>query len=146
MVLDKYFCLYSRPLHDRSAVGIEITVMRLHEFVNHIDSDLCNHIRSVGVQFMHFAFKPMNCSLLREFNLKCVVHLWATYISTKTAMALKIFMYMSAVLPAVLPFFVSLEVSYKVLNSTNYANSCSRCPWKIGRKPKLKYILVRPMF
>ena len=32
---------------------------------------------------MQFAFKWMNCLLLREFNLKCVIRLWDTYISEK---------------------------------------------------------------
>lgn len=30
---------------------------------------------------MQFAFKWMNCLLLREFNLRCVIRLWDTYIS-----------------------------------------------------------------
>lgn len=56
-------------------------VMRLRELVNRIDGDLCDHFDSVGVQFMQFAFKWMNCLLLREFNLHCVIRLWDTYIS-----------------------------------------------------------------
>lgn len=56
-------------------------VMRLQELVNRIDADLCDHFESVGVQFMQFAFKWMNCLLLREFNLGCVIRLWDTYIS-----------------------------------------------------------------
>lgn len=56
-------------------------VMRLQELVNRIDGDLCDHIQSVGIQFMQFAFKWMNCLLLREFNMKCVIRLWDTYIS-----------------------------------------------------------------
>jgi hypothetical protein len=61
--------------------GIQRMVMRLQELVNRIDADLYNHIQSVGVQFMQFAFKWMNCLLLREFNLRCVIRLWDTYIS-----------------------------------------------------------------
>jgi TBC1 domain family member 2 len=56
-------------------------VMRLQELVNRIDRDLCDHFDSVGIQFMQFAFKWMNCLLLREFNLRCVIRLWDTYIS-----------------------------------------------------------------
>lgn len=56
-------------------------VMRLEELTNRIDTDLYNHIQSVGIQFMQFAFKWMNRLLLREFNLKCVIRLWDTYIS-----------------------------------------------------------------
>lgn len=58
-------------------------VLRLEELVNRIDADLCSHLRNTGIEFMQFAFKWMNCLLLREFNLKCVIRLWDTYISEK---------------------------------------------------------------
>ena len=58
-------------------------VLRLEELVNRIDADLCSHLRDTGIEFMQFAFKWMNCLLLREFNLKCVIRLWDTYISEK---------------------------------------------------------------
>lgn len=61
--------------------GIQRMVMRLQELINRIETDLFNHIQSVGIQFMQFAFKWMNCLLLREFNLKCAIRLWDTYIS-----------------------------------------------------------------
>ena len=60
-------------------------VLRLEELVNRIDADLCAHLRDTGIEFMQFAFKWMNCLLLREFNLKCVIRLWDTYISEETA-------------------------------------------------------------
>ena len=56
-------------------------VMRLEELVTRIDSDLTNYLKSVGIEFMQFSFKWMNCLLLREFNPKCVQRLWDTYIS-----------------------------------------------------------------
>lgn len=56
-------------------------VLRLEELVQRIDADLCAHLMSVGIQFMQFAFKWMNCLLLREFSLPCVIRLWDTYIS-----------------------------------------------------------------
>lgn len=61
--------------------GVQRMVMRLEELVHRIDGDLCRHLESVGIQFMQFAFKWMNCLLLREFSLKCVIRLWDTYIS-----------------------------------------------------------------
>jgi TBC1 domain family member 2 len=36
-----------------------------------------------GIIFLQFAFKWMNCLLLREFHLRCVIRLWDTYISEK---------------------------------------------------------------
>jgi TBC1 domain family member 2 len=63
--------------------GVQRMVLRLEELVNRIDADLCAHLRDTGIEFMQFAFKWMNCLLLREFNLKCVIRLWDTYISEK---------------------------------------------------------------
>ena len=49
--------------------------------VQRMDADLCRHLEETGIQFLQFAFKWMNCLLLREFSLPCVVRLWDTYIS-----------------------------------------------------------------
>ena len=56
-------------------------MMRLEELVNRIDAGLTAYLRDVGIEFMQFSFKWMNCLLLREFNLRCVMRLWDTYIS-----------------------------------------------------------------
>ena len=56
-------------------------VMKLEELITRIDGNLAKHFADVGIQFIQFAFKWMNCLLLREFNLKCVIRLWDTYIS-----------------------------------------------------------------
>lgn len=61
--------------------GVQRMVFRLEELVNRIDVDLCEHFRQTGILFIQFAFKWMNCLLLREFQLPCVVRLWDTYIS-----------------------------------------------------------------
>jgi len=59
-------------------------VMRLEDLVQRIDANLCQHLASVGIQFMQFAFKWMNCLLLREFNLRCVIRLWDTYLAEES--------------------------------------------------------------
>jgi hypothetical protein len=61
--------------------GVQRMVMRLEELVTRIDADLASHFKHVGIEFLQFSFKWMNCLLLREFNLKCVCRLWDTYIA-----------------------------------------------------------------
>ncbi|KAG7338761.1 Rab-GTPase-TBC domain containing protein [Nitzschia inconspicua] len=83
---DVYWCLTNilagiQDHYTADQPGVQRMVMRLQELVNRIDGGLCDHIDSVGIQFMQFAFKWMNCLLLREFNLQCVIRLWDTYIS-----------------------------------------------------------------
>eukprot|EP00531_Pseudo-nitzschia_arenysensis_P000022 CAMPEP_0116148794 /NCGR_PEP_ID=MMETSP0329-20121206/18572_1 /TAXON_ID=697910 /ORGANISM="Pseudo-nitzschia arenysensis, Strain B593" /LENGTH=477 /DNA_ID=CAMNT_0003645001 /DNA_START=215 /DNA_END=1648 /DNA_ORIENTATION=+ len=86
---DVYWCLTNilagiQDHYTADQPGVQRMVMRLQELVNRIDADLYNHIHSVGIQFMQFAFKWMNCLLLREFNLQCVIRLWDTYISEES--------------------------------------------------------------
>jgi hypothetical protein len=83
---DVYWCLTSilagiQDHYTADQPGVQRMVMRLEELVKRIDADLCEHLQQVGIQFMQFAFKWMNCLLLREFNLRCVIRLWDTYIS-----------------------------------------------------------------
>ena len=61
--------------------GIQRMVSRLQELVQRIDADLCRYLEETGISFLQFSFKWMNCLLLREFSLKCVLRLWDTYLS-----------------------------------------------------------------
>ena len=85
---DCYWCLTNllagiQDHYTSDQPGVQRMVLRLEELVNRIDADLCTHLRDTGIEFMQFAFKWMNCLLLREFELKCVIRLWDTYISEK---------------------------------------------------------------
>jgi len=83
---DCYWCLTNllagiQGHYTSDQPGVQRMVLRLEELVNRIDAELCRHLRDTGIEFMQFAFKWMNCLLLREFKLKCVIRLWDTYIS-----------------------------------------------------------------
>ena len=83
---DCYWCLTNllagiQDHYTSDQPGVQRMVMRLEELVNRIDANLTAYLREVGIEFMQFSFKWMNCLLLREFNLRCVMRLWDTYIS-----------------------------------------------------------------
>jgi TBC1 domain family member 2 len=86
---DVYWCLTNllagiQDHYTADQPGVQRMVARLEELVHRIDGDLTRHIRDdTGIQFLQFSFKWMNCLLLREFQLKCVVRLWDTYLSEK---------------------------------------------------------------
>ena len=49
---------------------------------------ICNKMKQArcwstlgGITFMQFAFRWMNCLLMRELELNCIVRLWDTYLS-----------------------------------------------------------------
>jgi hypothetical protein len=83
---DTYWCLTNllagiQDHYTSDQPGMQRMVMHLEELVNRIDADLANHLKHTGIEFIQFAFKWMNCLLLREFRLSCVMRLWDTYLS-----------------------------------------------------------------
>lgn len=41
---------------------------------------LAAHFEDQGVEYMQFAFRWMNCLLMREISVKCTVRMWDTYL------------------------------------------------------------------
>lgn len=61
--------------------GILRQVKNLSQLVKRIDFDLYKHFQSENVEFIQFAFRWMNCLLMREFQMKTVIRMWDTYLS-----------------------------------------------------------------
>ena len=83
---DTYWCLTNllsgiQDHYTSDQPGMQRMVMHLEELVSRIDADLASHLKDTGIEFIQFAFKWMNCLLLREFKLPCVFRLWDTYFS-----------------------------------------------------------------
>lgn len=64
-----------------SQPGIQRSLHRLGELVQKIDPALYSHLSTQGVLFVQFAFRWINCLLMRELPLNLVIRLWDTYIS-----------------------------------------------------------------
>lgn len=83
---DSYWCLtklldYIQDHYTSSQPGLQRMVMRLEDLVHRVDNQLHSHLHNEGLQFMQFAFRWMNCLLLRELPLVCILRLWDTYLS-----------------------------------------------------------------
>ena len=63
--------------------GVQRMVSRLQELVHRVDKPLHDHIDAMGVQFMSFAFRWMNCLLMREVSLSQTIRMWDTYLCEK---------------------------------------------------------------
>ncbi|KAJ3241629.1 GTPase-activating protein [Chytriomyces hyalinus] len=59
--------------------GIQRQIARLKELINRIDAQLYAHFQSEGVEFIQFAFRWMNCLLMRELPLKSTIRMWDSY-------------------------------------------------------------------
>lgn len=64
-----------------SQPGIQRSLHRLQELVGKLDPVLYNHLQTQGVMFVQFAFRWVNCLLMRELPLHLVIRLWDTYIA-----------------------------------------------------------------
>ncbi|TDL26196.1 RabGAP/TBC [Rickenella mellea] len=61
--------------------GIQRSVKRMAELVARIDAPLTAHLQSQNVEFMQFAFRWMNCLLMREMSVQNTIRLWDTYLA-----------------------------------------------------------------
>jgi len=61
--------------------GIQRMVFRLKELMYCIDGPLAKYLDGQDVQFIQFAFRWMNCLLMREIPLLLIVRMWDTYLS-----------------------------------------------------------------
>jgi len=61
--------------------GIQRMTFKLKELVSRIDAPLARHLEEQQTQFILFAFRWMNCLLMREMPLPIVVRMWDTYLS-----------------------------------------------------------------
>lgn len=83
---DVFWCLATLldSLQDNytfNQAGITRQVTRLQELLERCNPVLHGHFRAQGVEFMQFAFRWMNCLLLREFPLHVIVRMWDTYLA-----------------------------------------------------------------
>ncbi|KAJ2916744.1 hypothetical protein MD484_g3657, partial [Candolleomyces efflorescens] len=83
---DSFWCL-SRLLdgiqdnYISAQPGIHRSVKRMQELVARIDPTLSSHLDSQNVEFMQFAFRWMNCLLMREISVQNTIRMWDTYLA-----------------------------------------------------------------
>lgn len=83
---DTYWCL-SRLLENitdnyiHEQPGIIRQVGDLRNLISKIDMELLQHFDKEGIEFMQFAFRWMNCLLMRELSINLIIRMWDTYLS-----------------------------------------------------------------
>lgn len=61
--------------------GLQKQVQALQDLMGRIDAPLNAHLEMHGVSYLQFAFRWMNCLLMRELPLHAITRLWDTYLS-----------------------------------------------------------------
>lgn len=83
---DSYWCLTAllsniQDYYTFSQPGIQRRVHYLRELVARVDSNLCAHLEDEGLDFLQFAFRWMNCLLMRELPFPLIARVWDTYLA-----------------------------------------------------------------
>ncbi|GAA5864094.1 hypothetical protein JCM3774_006376 [Rhodotorula dairenensis] len=61
--------------------GIQRLVKKMETLCARVDAPLAAHLKEEGVEFIQFAFRWMNCLLMRELSVKNIVRMWDTYLA-----------------------------------------------------------------
>lgn len=61
--------------------GIQRCLFQLEELVARVDSGLAAHFKEEGISYFQFAFRWINCMLIRELPFLVAIRLWDTYLA-----------------------------------------------------------------
>eukprot|EP01125_Pyxidicula_operculata_P005857 TRINITY_DN2047_c0_g3_i2.p1 TRINITY_DN2047_c0_g3~~TRINITY_DN2047_c0_g3_i2.p1 ORF type:complete len:288 (+),score=53.83 TRINITY_DN2047_c0_g3_i2:570-1433(+) len=90
---DCYWCLskFIDGIQDHytfAQPGIQRMIYKLKELVQKLDAPLDKHLTNENTEYIQFAFRWMNCLLMREFPLRLVQRMWDTYLSEGESFAI----------------------------------------------------------
>ncbi|EFN53456.1 hypothetical protein CHLNCDRAFT_25749, partial [Chlorella variabilis] len=82
---DCYWCLCKlldgiQDHYTYAQPGIQRCVFHTQELVRRVEEPLAAHLEAEGLQFIQFAFRWVNCLLLREVPFALSIRLWDTYL------------------------------------------------------------------
>ncbi|KAM9999766.1 hypothetical protein ACTFIZ_008247 [Dictyostelium cf. discoideum] len=85
---DSYWCLTKlldgiQDHYTFAQPGIQRMLASLKGLLEKINNSLCAHLADQDAQFITFAFRWMNCLLMREIPFPLVIRMWDTYLSEK---------------------------------------------------------------
>ncbi|KAJ2886043.1 GTPase-activating protein [Coemansia aciculifera] len=83
---DSFWCLTKlldgiQDNYTHAQPGIQRQLIKMKDLVSRIDAPLAVHLDSEGVEFIQFAFRWINCLLMREVSLTSTIRMWDTYLA-----------------------------------------------------------------
>ena len=88
---DCYWCLCKlldgiQDHYTYAQPGIQKTLFHVRELVQRVERPTADHMEREGVELMQFAFRWVNCLLLRELPFQLGIRLWDTYLAEGPAL------------------------------------------------------------
>lgn len=83
---DSYWCFCCildgiQDFYTHTQPGVNEAISSLEQLTQRINPDLSKHLSKFGLKFTWFAFRWINCFLMREFNLTMLTRMWDCYLS-----------------------------------------------------------------
>eukprot|EP00798_Chlamydomonas_sp_ICE-L_P021939 gene21939-28985_t len=83
---DCYWCLCKliegiQDHYTYAQPGIQRTVFRIKELVRRVDETMADHLEEQSIDFIQFAWRWVNCLLIREVPFSLSFRLWDTYLA-----------------------------------------------------------------
>jgi hypothetical protein len=83
---DSFWCLSKlldsiQDNYTFNQTGISRQISRMKDILTRTDPKLLIHLDKQGVSLLQFAFRWVNCLLMREFPLHMIIRMWDTYLS-----------------------------------------------------------------
>jgi len=76
-----------QDLYTKDQPGLYKMLESLQKVIDRVDPALSKHISCEEIQYQEFAFRWMNCLLVREFSVPMLFRLWDTYLSHHSKIA-----------------------------------------------------------
>eukprot|EP00877_Chromochloris_zofingiensis_P012395 jgi/Chrzof1/7409/Cz02g22070.t1 len=86
---DCYWCLCKllegiQDHYTYAQPGIQRTVFKLKELISRCHEPIAKHLDAENIDFLQFAFRWVNCLLIREVPFPAAIRLWDTYLAEGT--------------------------------------------------------------
>eukprot|EP01113_Clastostelium_recurvatum_P033114 TRINITY_DN4343_c0_g2_i3.p1 TRINITY_DN4343_c0_g2~~TRINITY_DN4343_c0_g2_i3.p1 ORF type:complete len:281 (+),score=70.19 TRINITY_DN4343_c0_g2_i3:100-942(+) len=93
---DSYWCMSKlldgiQDHYTFAQPGLQRMIYKLKELVSRIDVPLARHLEAEDMKYLQFAFRWMNCLLMREMPLPLVIRMWDTYLAEGPAQGFGVF-------------------------------------------------------
>lgn len=111
---DSFWC-FSRFLdcfqdfYTKEQPGLYRMIEQLQMLMKKTDGELCSHLENENIQFNVFAFRWMNCLLVREFRIDQLLRIWDLLLSEPNRVSMTLVYICAAMISYVAPELMNLK-------------------------------------
>lgn len=104
-----------QDLFTKDQPGLYKMLEKLQNIIDRVDPALSTHLTNEEIQYQEFAFRWMNCLLVREFSIPLIFRLWDSYLSAPNKISSNHVYVCAALMTHLSPKFIPLNHAEFVL-------------------------------